>query len=238
MARTARDLITRSLRIINVLQSGESPDATDAADALLAFNHMLDMWSADRLLAYLVQEVGPFNLTAGKAAYSIGPGGDIDTSLPLAIEYAFTRDSSGIDRPVNPIQADEYAAIPYKSVGNTFPSVFWYFVTAPLGQVTFYPVPPSGLTLRLGVWQAFTQLDSLDTVLILPAGCESALTYSLAEVLSIEYGRPVTPDLARVAQSARARWSGVNLPEPRSTVEFTGQNAGGVSYADFIRGFT
>jgi hypothetical protein len=238
MARTARDLITRSLRIINVLASGETADATDASDGLLAFNHMLDMWSADRLLAYLVQEVGPFSLTAGQSTYTIGLGGQIDTALPISIDYAFTRDSVGIDRKANPISSEEYAAIPLKTVGNTFPSVFWYFVTAPLGQIHFYPVPQGNLSLYLGVWQPFTEFASLDTTIVFPAGLESALVYSLAEVLAIEYSRPVGPDLARLAQSARAKWSGTNLPETRSVVEFTGQDAGGVSYADFIRGFT
>ena len=237
MARTARDLITRSLRIINVVASGETPDANDASDALLAFNHMLDMWSADRLLAYLVQEVGPFSLTAGKKDYTIGSGGEINTALPIFIEYAFTRDSAGIDRPCNIISGEEYADIPLKTVGQTFPAGAWYFVTAPLGQMHFYPVP-TALTLYLGVWQAFTEFSTLDDTIVFPAGCESALTYSLAEILAPEYGRPVTPDLARIAAKARANWSGTNLPEARSSVEFTGQNAGGVSYADFIRGFT
>lgn len=238
MARTARDLIARSLRIINVIASGETPDSNDANDALLAFNHMLDMWSADRLLAYLVQEVGPFSLTGGQIAYTIGVGGDINTPLPIAIDYAFTRDSVGIDRRCNPISAEEYSAISLKTVGQTFPSVFWYFVTAPQGQLHFYPVPQSGLSLYLGVWQPFTSFATLDDSIVFPAGLEVALTYSLAEVLAIEYGRPVGPDLARMAQSARAKWAGTNLPETRSVIEFTGQNAGGVSYADFIRGFT
>jgi len=47
MATTARDVINRSLRILGVLASGEAATASEANDALVALNSMIDSWQAD-----------------------------------------------------------------------------------------------------------------------------------------------------------------------------------------------
>jgi hypothetical protein len=46
---TALDLITRALRKIKVLASGESPTSDEADDCLLALNDMLASWSINGL---------------------------------------------------------------------------------------------------------------------------------------------------------------------------------------------
>lgn len=44
---TALDIVTRALRSLRVIQSGETPDSDDAADALTALNDMLFAWRID-----------------------------------------------------------------------------------------------------------------------------------------------------------------------------------------------
>lgn len=41
---TVSTMITRALRTLGVLQSGESPSAEESSDALVAFNDMLNFW--------------------------------------------------------------------------------------------------------------------------------------------------------------------------------------------------
>lgn len=236
MARTTRDIIHRALRTIGVLGAGDAAPAEDATDALVALNQMLDTWSADSLLVYTINEQS-FALTAGVKTYTIGTGGSFNTPRPVAIQYAYTRDSTNLDRPLGLIGVEQYSAIGLKSQPNTFPEALYFDPSFPLADVNLYPAPLSGLTLFLGLWQPFTEVASLDTSFTYPPGYEAALTYSLAEVLALEYGRPVPPDLGRAANDARKRIKGVNLPEVYSSCELSGvQGAPAVSFADFMRG--
>lgn len=42
---TARDTITRAMRLVNIVADGEAPDAAEAADGLVALNDMLHGWA-------------------------------------------------------------------------------------------------------------------------------------------------------------------------------------------------
>lgn len=235
MARPTRDIIHRALRIIGVLGAGETANADDANDALIALNQMLDLWSADSLMAYVIDEQS-LALTGGVATYTVGATGALNTTRPLAIQYGFTRDASATDRPVSIITQEQYANIVLKSLPASYPEALYYDATYPLGVITLYPAPMSGLTLFVGLWQPLTAIPTLDTILDYPPGYEAAITYSLAEGLAPEYQRPVTPDLARVAAKARANIQGVNLPQVFLNVEF-GSGDRSLTYTDFVRGF-
>lgn len=236
MARTTRQVIERALRIIGVLGAGETASADDASDGLLALNQMLDYWSSDALMVFNILEVN-FPLVAGTKTYTIGTGGTFNTPRPVQIEYAFTRDSTGLDRSITLIDAETYASIILKSLPNTYPAALFYYEDFPLGQVNLYPSPMAGLTLYLGVWDAFSEYANLDASVAYPPGYEFAITYSLAELLAPEYGKPAPPDVARAAAMARGNIRSNNLPTPSMAVEFGNENRG-VTYADFMRGFS
>lgn len=81
MSTTALALITRSYKLLGVLQPGETPDAALAQDALVTLNQMLGGWSRQSLtIPSVAREV--FGLTANLGVYTMGPGGDFDTSRP------------------------------------------------------------------------------------------------------------------------------------------------------------
>lgn len=221
MARTARDLIKRSLRIINVVAAGEDPDANDAFDALEAANDMLDSWSTERLYAFVINEV-THPLTAGTADYNIGTGATINTARPLKVQFAFSRDANGYDRPMAILDQDDYASVRYKSLGQTYPEALFYQTTFPTGVINLWPVPPSALTLHMGLWQPLTEIASLDTEVNFPPGYREAFVYSLAERLAPEYGRPIGNDVIAIAANARGRIKSVNLPESRAVCELQG----------------
>ena len=71
ISTTALDLITGALRNINALEAGETPNATDSADALQILNDLMESWSQDGLTLYGSNE-NILTLTPGKYQYTIG----------------------------------------------------------------------------------------------------------------------------------------------------------------------
>jgi len=73
---TALDLISRSLRSIGALASGETPTAEQTDDAFNMLNDMLAMWSNERMLLHYETEV-VFPVVTNTYQYTIGAGGTI-----------------------------------------------------------------------------------------------------------------------------------------------------------------
>jgi hypothetical protein len=53
MSVSALDIVTRAMKAIQALGSGEVPSAAEANDGLVAFNALLDSWSNDNLIPTL-----------------------------------------------------------------------------------------------------------------------------------------------------------------------------------------
>lgn len=82
MSTTAETLITNAYELIGVIQPGEAPTATQAQRGLARLNRMLSGWALQSLTIPVIgREV--FAITANVGTYTIGPGGDFDTSRPI-----------------------------------------------------------------------------------------------------------------------------------------------------------
>jgi hypothetical protein len=235
--RSVFQIIQRAGRTSGVIATGETLSADEQNDALLCLNQMMDAWQADRLYAYSIQDI-TFPLTQGVSTYTIGPAGTFATARPEQIDYAYTRDSTGFDRSINILPAEVFALIGLKSVSNTFPTCLLYTPNYPLGSIQFYPVPSAGLVVHLGLWAPLSEFATVAQVVSLPPGYEDAIVYSLAERLSLDNAIDIGPDLAKQAQTARARIQGNNLPDMRIACEFGGMGSNlGATYAEFVAGF-
>lgn len=196
---TARNIITRALQVNGVLTKGEPPSGDEASDGLTTLNNLLSSWSNDSLLIYArLQENFPF--VSGKASYTIGSGGDFNTSRPLHILSAFTR-IGNIDYDIEVISDLEFDEISQKDLSNSFPNVLFYSAGSPLGTLTFYPVPTGG-QLYLRTEKQLTNFPSLDTSLELPPGWERGLIYNLSLETASEYGQPVNEAVYQIAMDA------------------------------------
>ena len=78
------DLVTRSLRAIGALGSGESPSSDMANDAFDMLNDMLDTWSNATMMVPYVTEI-IWTLIGGQQFYTIGQGGTIGGTFTGAI---------------------------------------------------------------------------------------------------------------------------------------------------------
>lgn len=68
---TAQAILTRSLRLLGVIESGNSPTAEELSDGLESLNAIIETWQTDDR-AYFSQVDSTFTLTTGTGQYAIG----------------------------------------------------------------------------------------------------------------------------------------------------------------------
>lgn len=195
---TAGDIIKRAMRLVGVLAAGETPEASEQADALSALNSMLDAWRTESLSAYALRT--EVLTVTGAASYTIGPGGDLNTVRPVKIDGAFQR-IGGIDYPLQIAPKASYDRIADKGTSADVSDWLYYEPAYPLGVVYLYPVPTAG-AVHLTTWAPFAAFAASDP-LALPPGYEEAITYQLAARLAAEYGRGVPPEVSAMAKAAK-----------------------------------
>lgn len=213
---TAQTLIDRACRLVGAVASGESASTDETADFLIALNAMLESWNLDRLAIYALVDVTKV-LTSSDAAYSIGSGGDINTTRPVEI-HAASVTVSGVDLPLMVISKDSWDAIGVRSVTGV-PDRLYYEPAYPLGVVNLYPVPDSTYTLTLAVRSPLTSFATAATSVSLPPGYERALAYNLAIEIAPELGRQVPAEVARIAVQSLAAIKRLNRPDLTLQVE-------------------
>lgn len=219
---TALDLIKYALKKRRVLGVGDTLTDEEAQDALDTLNLMLESWSLDRVSVY--NEAQQTFVSNGQAAYTIGPGGDIDvTERPTKLTSAYTRDAAGIDHPMRVLlNAQDYDGIQLKSIAVPWPSAVWYEPTNPLGTLHFWPVP-NGYTIYLRFWQQLQQFDSLTEQIDLPIGYKEAIGLNLA-IKCEDFGGTVTPALESLARTSYGRLKAFNRKIPSSSIEIAYMN--------------
>lgn len=200
---TVLDIITDALQDANIISADEVPNASDGQKAFRILNRMLASDTNENMMIFNnVFEV--FTLTS-QQSYTIGSGGDFDTTRPINVTAVYVRDTNGNDIPVEMVDYEQYASIISKPVTSSIPLVAWYNSSFPLGTITLWPVP-ANTSWRLVVWswKAFTSFTSVTDTVSLPPGYEDYMIYNLAVRCSVSWGRPVSAELAALARDAKA----------------------------------
>lgn len=199
---TALSLITQAAKKIGVVFKSESLDSDEATDGLTALNNMLSSWANDSLLVY-ARTWESFTLTGGTGSYTIGTGGNFNTTRPIAIVEAYVRIAS-VDYPLEIIPDEVYNQyITIKSI-QTSPSRYLNYDNAyPLGNIRLYTVPSTNDTLFLLTEKPFSSFALSDTVTF-PPGWERAIVYNLALELAPEYGETAPPEVVMLAAESKA----------------------------------
>lgn len=193
------DLIRATLRLIGAISSSETPAADESSDALEALNLMLCSWGASRFLSASTGKVT--KVMTGATSYTIGVGGDINTTRPTAL-YVVTYTYGGIDYNVEVIDYADYQKIGLKTVSGTIPEYIVLKPDNPLSTIFLYPIPTTG-TLTLDSIRPATDLTLADD-LPYPPEWIRALKFNLAIELSPEFGFKVSPELVALAQESKA----------------------------------
>lgn len=212
MATTVLDIIKVSLRYIGIIGANQTPDANKSSDALKSLNGMLERWSIQKLMNYY-QTNEEFNLVSSTASYTIGSGGDFDTTRPTDIINAQIRLSDNQDYPMAKLNNQEYQRIYLKSNASNIGRGFYYEQSHPLGVIYIYPTPSENNKIRITSNKQFVAYAAITDNVVLPPGHIEAIEYNLAVKLGMEYqitGK-INPLIIQEAKNSKRDLKRVNL---------------------------
>jgi hypothetical protein len=199
--------VNQTLRLIGVLDSGETPSTTESNDALDALNQLITSWSAAGVPIYAVAK-DTLALT-GAPSYTIGTGGNITTARPVKLKSAQVV-NGGVSMPIEIVTAEVWVQIKDRTMTGKFAQQLYYDGAYPLGTLALWPSPVTGSSLELYSLKPLAGFAALGDTINLPPGYEHALKYNLAAVLAPDYGRALAPEVNAEATVAKAAIASLN----------------------------
>ena len=194
---TAGDLITAAFIKVGI----GSPTAAQTASALISLNNMMSMMGAEFLYPSLIIE--NFTLTSGQAEYTIGSGGDLDTTYkPIKVESAFLRDGDSKDWPLRIISGVDVNRITYKTT-EARPSEFYFIPEVTLAKVIFECECNYAYGFHIQSWKNFTEFPLTTTALTVPNEYKEFFVYNLAVSLGEDFDRQVPKTVLLRAKETR-----------------------------------
>jgi len=212
---TGQTLVDRAGRLLGIVSSGTSLTSEESADALIAINAMLDSWRNDRLMCYALQDES-LTLVDGDSSYTIGSGGQLNTTRPVSIEGCYCR-ASDIDYTVRLISFEEWNAIVDKTASSDIPEVAYYEPTMATGTLQVWPVPNTANVLHVTTRVPLTALV-LGTTVSLPPGWEEAIATNGAIAIAPEFQ---TEPSAAVIKMAKESLKGIKSINSRPVNAYT-----------------
>ncbi|MRT30815.1 hypothetical protein [Herbaspirillum sp. CAH-3] len=192
-------IIELALRDINTVGEDEQLSPSIISDALDTLNQMIAQWTTEKQYVY-AQKVVMFSAN-GSGSYTIGPGGTIDIALPAKIDAASWRDGL-VDFPLQVVDSlEEWERIGVKTLSGVPLGVFFQRLY-PVGNLLVWPQAQSG-QIRLVTRVGLDGYTSLTNDMMIPPEYQLAVRYSLAELMSMSLGVPISPDILRQAANAR-----------------------------------
>lgn len=184
MATTIDDLVRESYRELNVIGERGSLTYEQLAQGLRHVNRLLDSWNINFGLPNTVS-ISSFNLVIGQNSYTIGSGGDVNTTRPLKIINATIQDGD-LNYPMAPINYQEWMDIYDKSDTSDVPSKFYYDNNMPLGVIYVWPKPTKVVAFRYSQERKYGSYVAADEVTLHP-GVERAIVCGVAKELLTKY---------------------------------------------------
>jgi hypothetical protein len=205
MARTARQLVDRALRLIGIPGRGVSLNDGDTAEALMALNDMLASWATkDLTIPALTAET--FTLTSGTATYTIATGQTaphFGSAAPIDIEQAKIKDANSIEYDVELTNLDEWNRISDKTVQGRPFKLYYQRIASSVGldtgTIELYFTPNAAESLLLWSWKPFAVFTNLSDVMALPGEYARVIAYNLAIDIAPEYNREASKEVVAIA---------------------------------------
>lgn len=206
---TVATIINRAMRLIGQVGAGETPTTVESADALVSLNALIDAWANDGLMCYANREE-QVSMVASQASYTIGTGGDLNTTRPVEIVAGYVREN-GYDHPMTPLSSQEYARIVAKTTESDWPTSYYYAPSMSTGTLYVYPVPNNAThKIRIVTRVPVSQFSATTDSVTLPPGWEEALATNLAISIAPEYETQASAAVVAAAGRALAAIKSIN----------------------------
>lgn len=203
---TAAEIIESALRKLGVIASGEDPSSAEQADGLASLNQMLASFSNESIFLFSDNEE-TFTLTPSTSSYTMGSGGDFNTTQPIKITDArlqVNTSNPAYEMPISILTLPEWKKIVQKNISSTLPSAIYVEYGAALATINVYPVPSAAQSLILNSRKVVQSFASAATAVAMPPGYERLLVFNLAVEVASEYGQEASPTVQRIAKESKA----------------------------------
>ena len=204
---TRDQVIAKALRLLGILEIGDTPDADTVTNAAMSLNLFIKQMSTDGLKLWKNSEL-IIPLTLNKTVYTLG-GATSDlmydtqapsvaiTDKPLKAIQGFYRNqevSPYIDTPVLLLSKQEYNTLGSKYSTGTTNSIF-YDVKKLNGLLYVYLTPDlntqTNLGLHLVAQMPLADINAASDIPDFPNEWMNCLVWNLADQLALEYGVPM-----------------------------------------------
>lgn len=207
---TARAMILRSLRMNGEKVYGGTLTATEAVDHFNDLNTMLESWSTERLFIYQIIEEA-FTLVIGSSAYTIGSGGNFNTTRPVKLEDTCFINYLSHLYQVNVLNERNFTALQTTGLSG-MPKNLYFDISVPLGTIYFDYSPDIAYSFHLKSWRQLQTFATIDTDVTFPLGYRRAIESNYA-IESAPGLTSVSPETARIAKESKAAIRTLNAPE-------------------------
>lgn len=208
---TARQLITLAAKKCGALGVGQTLSGQYFQDCFDLLNMMMAELAEQRLNVLHLLDVSW--VSTGALSYTVGPGGDVNTIVPIRIDGAqFVQNA--IVYPLTIVHAKEdFKRIPIPSLAS-FPEYIFLDTAYPLPSVYVWPVPNNTYTIRMQIMAELqTFANSTDVVNLRPVYQNmlvNNLAISIAPIFSIE----APPSVVRAATTSKRAMQKANTQIP------------------------
>lgn len=177
---TARQVVTRAMRLMGVLPSDENPTAIDMTFGIEELNVLLKSWQINGPDLWRQTE-GSLTLTANTASFSLA------TTPHRVIDCRLRR--NGIDLPMELLTRQEYFEMPLKTATGVptqyYPDVERYGITLYIWPLL---ASVSGETIEYTYQRRYFDVTSADQTLDLPQEYLGIISTNLAAAMAPAFG--------------------------------------------------
>jgi hypothetical protein len=189
MSLTCTQLAYQALRDLSCLRPGQTTSTDVLNDILVQAQQMIDSWLLEPLLVPFIR-LDDYALTINQQSYTIGPGGNLNTTRPTQIETAaliLNNVTPNVRLTLEVINVQSREMIPVDAISNSVPRRLYYdkaYNASGLGNIFIWPGPLLAYLLELGTWQQIQNFADLTTVYNFPPGYSKLLRKGLAKTIA------------------------------------------------------
>ena len=175
-------------------------------------NRLMEQWSGSS--AFVTGElISTYNFTSLLSSYTFGPSAAnfAITARPTRIDKANLIFNQNVRYPLTILDYQQYGDITYKGISSNIPFYLFTQGTSPNWTLYFWPLPADA-SMQVEIFTPIQSqtFNTVSDVLTSPVGYQEAITQVLAEALRVGLQMPVSPELAKLARTARGALQKLN----------------------------